>query len=314
MASKAKGKFAGKQLERTTLSDPTCLQPAQIRFLVAAWNREAFQNLLSCKKEYIHATLSKEGDSMMQSRTARLVGRSVKLSALLLAGLTLTGQSNVSNISSLKFPSREAICAPVYGAYEAGSVPYCSVRFGQCLKAEGDAIDRLSQAWAAVPKKVRQKCLDEARSRRTAIYQTYPIVLATARDQGYEGSYSVSAVETCIAVALKKAMPPKIEALPASCLPSSELTLPPEETQTPEEQCASANSFADPEAQAACVKAEALAKGRITKIKPMLTANIVASCKRLITAKGFEGSALPYRSSSFLDCATKAIKYRNLTE
>lgn len=233
----------------------------------------------------------------------------VKLSVLFSACLSSAGHSQ----KSPSFPSREAICSPVYGVSETGSVPYCSPRFGQCLKAEGDAITRLTQSWATIPKKIRDKCQAEARSRRSSIYQTYPSALTFARDQGYEGSYSVAAVEACIATSLKQAAPPKIDPLLPVCTPSG-TDLPSDEAQTPAEQCASPNSFAQPDLYNACVKAQAAAKSGMANIKPMLTSQIVTSCVRLITAKGFDGNALPYRSSAFLACATKALKYSKLAE
>lgn len=250
---------------------------------------------------------------MANSKARQFFTGAFKVTALLVTSFALAAQSDTKSANSV-FPSREAICAPIYGVSESGSVPYCSARFGQCLKTEGAAIDRLSSSWMTTPKKIRQKCQSEARSRRAAIYQAYPAVLALARDQGYQDSYSVAAVEACVAANRKLPPPPKMDALPASCVATGAIGLPPEEVRTPEEQCTSAKSFTDPEAYPACVKLQRSAKSGITRIQARLTANIVSSCTRLITSKGFDGNALPYRSSSFLTCATKAIKYGGLTD
>ena len=239
-------------------------------------------------------------------------GLIVKAIQLLLLFSTCIASSGYSQ-NGPSFPSREAICSPIYGVSETGSVPYCPARFGQCLRAEGAAIMRLTQSWLAVPKRARKKCEAEARARRSTLYQIYPSALTLAREQGYEGSYSVAGVEACIAATLKQAPPPRIEPLPPVCTPGV-VDLPSDEAQTPMEQCAALGASGQTDEYGMCVQVQSAAKSGIAKIKPMLTSQIVTSCVRLITAKGFDGSVFPYRSSSFLACATKALKYVKLSE
>ena len=107
------------------------------------------------------------------------------VSALLLASAASLSHAQKPKDAGSTFPSREAICAPVYGVFETGSVPYCPARFGQCLKAEGDSISRLSSSWHAIPKKIRDKCQSDSLSRRASLFQTYPKALALAQSQGH---------------------------------------------------------------------------------------------------------------------------------
>jgi hypothetical protein len=227
--------------------------------------------------------------------------------------VTSSQTTGLASTATPNFPSREAICAPIYGFSEIGSVAYCPARYAQCLAAEDGAKTRLSVSWSSIPKGVRDRCQSDAVSRRATIFQSYPSAFSFARSQGYEGSYSVSAVETCIAAKLQQPPAPKMDAIPANCNAGA-TNLPPEEAKSLAEQCTFPNAFAHPDIFNACLTREATAKHGLSAIRMYLTDQIVTSCARFIKAHGFDGNNVPYKTSAFLACATKAIKYRNLSE
>jgi hypothetical protein len=233
----------------------------------------------------------------------------------MLANCTTGSEQSTATVSNAppQFPSNEVICAPIYGFSEIGSVPYCSPRYAQCGTAENGAKTRLTQAWLSVPKSVRNRCLSDVQDQRKSLLRQYPKAEEFAWQQGYRAGYSVSAVEACIASKLNQPPPPKIEPMPAKCVPGS-VALPTEESKSASEQCAFPNSFAHPDILNACIASEAAAKSGIAMIRPSLSERIVSLCAALKKAPGFDGENRPYRSSAFLKCAQKAIQYRGLKE
>lgn len=251
-------------------------------------------------------------DMVSTVRKCRMVAT---LSLVLLASCTTRSEQAPATTSSAipLFPSNEAICAPIYGFSEIGSVPYCPPRYAQCRTAEDGAKSRLTQSWPSIQRSIRNKCQSDVQDQRRALLQQYPKAEQFAWEQGYRAGYSVSAVEACIAAKLNQPPPPKIDPMPAKCVPGS-VALPTEETKSASEQCAFPNSFAQPDVLNACIAREATAKSGIALIKPSLSERIVSLCVAVAKAPHFDGQPQPYRSSSFLNCAQKAIRYRNLSE